>query len=193
MTITNINKQNVRENDDPCRDFQALGRGRDPSVALKVGRAMVYRVKNKKALRKDPVQENPKLRRNPIITPRVLGGLECRIRAAPTKSLRMVAQEAGINRESILKVVVGASWKSRRRKKVPLISKAGRKKRVDRSRGLLNSLKSSGFPGRILFFSDEKNFVVDPAYNPQNNLVRVAPDCNRSYCEDSFSGYSGSV
>ena len=24
-------------------------------------------------------------------------------------------------------------------------------------------------------------------------LVRVAPDCNRSYCEDSFSGYSGSV
>ena len=26
-----------------------------------------------------------------------------------------------------------------------------------------------------------------------NHLVRVAPDCNRSYCEDSFSGYSGSV
>ena len=25
------------------------------------------------------------------------------------------------------------------------------------------------------------------------HLVRVAPDCNRSYCEDSFSGYSGSV
>ena len=24
-------------------------------------------------------------------------------------------------------------------------------------------------------------------------LVRVVPDCNRSYCEDSFSGYSGSV
>ena len=24
-------------------------------------------------------------------------------------------------------------------------------------------------------------------------LVRVAPDCNCSYCEDSFSGYSGSV
>ena len=27
----------------------------------------------------------------------------------------------------------------------------------------------------------------------QTYLVRVAPDCNRSYCEDSFSGYSGSV
>ena len=28
---------------------------------------------------------------------------------------------------------------------------------------------------------------------PLADLVRVAPDCNRSYCEDSFSGYSGSV
>ena len=27
----------------------------------------------------------------------------------------------------------------------------------------------------------------------ESNLVRVAPDCNRSYCEDSFSEYSGSV
>ena len=26
-----------------------------------------------------------------------------------------------------------------------------------------------------------------------DDLVRVAPDCNRNYCEDSFSGYSGSV
>ena len=32
-----------------------------------------------------------------------------------------------------------------------------------------------------------------PSYNQSSNLVRVAPDCNRSYCEDSFSGYSGSV
>ena len=31
-------------------------------------------------------------------------------------------------------------------------------------------------------------------YNKESaDLVRVAPDCNRSYCEDSFSGYSGSV
>ena len=30
--------------------------------------------------------------------------------------------------------------------------------------------------------------------NPcSRHLVRVAPECNRSYCEDSFSGYSGSV
>ena len=32
-----------------------------------------------------------------------------------------------------------------------------------------------------------------PQYKISSYLVRVAPDCNRSYCEDSFSGYSGSV
>ena len=31
------------------------------------------------------------------------------------------------------------------------------------------------------------------SYSETSNLVRVAPDCNRSYCEDRFSGYSGSV
>ena len=35
--------------------------------------------------------------------------------------------------------------------------------------------------------------VTDRLINPSMHLVRVAPDCNRSYCEDSFSGYSGSV
>ena len=31
------------------------------------------------------------------------------------------------------------------------------------------------------------------SYIREYYLVRVATDCNRSYCEDSFSGYSGSV
>ena len=40
--------------------------------------------------------------------------------------------------------------------------------------------------------------LTNDSYNDLNkhfqiNLVRVAPDCNCSYCEDSFSGYSGSV
>ena len=50
----------------------------------------------------------------------------------------------------------------------------------------------------------EQRWINDNAYRMTNifypkpdsnkaNLVRVAPDCNRSYCEDSFSGYSGSV
>ena len=30
-------------------------------------------------------------------------------------------------------------------------------------------LKGRGYPGRIIFFSDKKTFVVDPAFNPQND------------------------
>ena len=52
---------------------------------------------------------------------------------------------------------------------MPLISEEGRKNRQNRARGLLNSLKESGHPGRIVFFSDEKNFVVDQTFNPQND------------------------
>ena len=43
------------------------------------------------------------------------------------------------------------------------------KKRAASAAGLLNALKQGGYPGRILFFSDEKTFVVDPAFNPQND------------------------
>ena len=56
-----------------------------------------------------------------------------------------------------------------RRKKVPLISKSGRLRRLERAKNLLNKLKESGYPGRITFYSDKKNFVVDPVYNAQND------------------------
>ena len=49
---------------------------------------------------------------------------------------------------------------------MPLISEAGQK---NRARGLLNKLKESGHPGRIIFFLDKKNFVVDPAFKSQND------------------------
>ena len=49
------------------------------------------------------------------------------------------------------------------------MSLEGRKKRAVRAAGLINALKEGGYPGRIIFFSDEKTFVVDPAFNPQND------------------------
>ena len=51
---------------------------------------------------------------------------------------------------------------------MPLISADGRERRASRALGLINTLKSSP-PGQIIFVSDEKNFVVDPVYNPQND------------------------
>ena len=80
-----------------------------------------------------------------------------------------VAKEAGLKPGVVYKLVKEEGWRSLRRKKVPLISSEGRKKRVLRAQGLLNSLKKGGQAGRIIFFSDEKTFVVDPAFNPQND------------------------
>ena len=96
-------------------------------------------------------------------------GLRRRIPVAPTKSLRQVAAESGHGRETVRKFVLDSGWRSLRRKKVPLISKDGRATRAARAAGLIQALKRGGFPGRIVFFSDEKNFVVDPSYNPQND------------------------
>ena len=39
---------------------------------------------------------------------------------------------------------------------------------MERAAGLLNDPKSST-SSRIIFFLDEKNFVVDPVFNPQND------------------------
>ena len=77
----------------------------------------------------------------------------------------LVAAEAGIGARAIQRFVVSEGWQSLRRKKVPLVSKSGRLRRLERARKLLNKLKAPGYPGRITFYSDEKNFVVDPVYN----------------------------
>ena len=69
--------------------------------------------------------------------------------------------------EAVWWVVKDEGWKLLRRVKVPLISTDGQKKQVERARGLINKLKSAP-QGRIIFFSDEKNFV-DPVYNAQND------------------------
>ena len=130
-------------------------------------RALVYKVKNRVSAGKSP-QVSPRKRNRPTLTPRVVAGLRRRIQCAPTKSLRRVAKEAVVPRELVRQVVKESGWRSLRKVKIPLISEEGRNRRKSRSAGLLNILKS-GAHGRVVFFSDEKNFVVDPSYNPQND------------------------
>lgn len=50
----------------------------------------------------------------------------------------------------------------------PPMSAKGRWASESRYVGLINNLKSAP-PDRIIFLSDEKNFVVDPVYNAQND------------------------
>ena len=92
---------------------------------LKISRSTVMRVKRRVLDGKDP-KGSPRKRRASVLTPRVVGGFKKRIKAAPTKSLRRVAKEANVSRESVRRVVRGAGWKSLRKVKVPLISAKGR-------------------------------------------------------------------
>ena len=75
------------------------------SKTLKVSRPTIYRIKNIKEKGGDPISAKIPARKRPVLTSRVLGGLRKRIRSAPTKSLRRVAGEAGVNRETVRKMV----------------------------------------------------------------------------------------
>ena len=137
------------------------------SRELSVGRKLVYVVKNLVACGED-LKIAPRHPKRPVMTPRIRANIKQRIKSAPTKSMRRVADEAGVNREIVRRVVQEEGWKSLRKVKVPLISAEGRRKREVRAQGLISSLKSAK-PGQIIFFSDEKSFVVDPVFNPQND------------------------
>ena len=118
-------------------------------------------------------------------------GLPRRIKSAPTKSLRRVAKEAGLKPGVVWKLVREEGWRSLRRKKVPLIPAAGRKTCAARAAGLINALKEGGYLGRILFFLDEKTFVVDPAFNPQNDRYIEFYDSEEEEEDDPVQGPSG--
>ena len=136
---------------------------------LKVAKTTVIRTLKKRNGGGNGLNHDTSRRKRTVLTPRVSATLRRRIKAAPTKPLARVAKEAGLKPGVVYKLVKEEGWRSLRRKKVPLISSEGRKKRASRAQGLLNSLKKGGQAGRIIFFSDEKTFVVDPSFNPQND------------------------
>ena len=80
-----------------------LDAGKTPTAIvrdLSCARSTVYKVKNlKKAGQGLDYAFTPQ--KKSVLTPRVRAGVKRRIKAAPTKSLRRVADEAGLNREAV--------------------------------------------------------------------------------------------
>ena len=136
---------------------------------LRVTRTTVYQVK--KQMESADLDQEPILgvkfgaRSQPVANPRTRAAVKRRILAAPTKSLRQVAQAAGLHRETVRKVVRQEGWRSRRCIKVPLISAEGRQTRALRAQGLVNALKSLA-SGTIIFFPDEKKLCRRPGVQP---------------------------
>ena len=148
-----------------------LDAGKTPTVIVRTlgcSRSVVYKVKNLKEVEGGDLGRKFSPRQRPVMTPRVRGAIIRRVRHDPKKSIATVAEEVGIPRRTVGKFIQKRGGRSLRRVKVPLISDEGRDRRVVRATALLNDLKSAP-KGRIVFFSDEKNFVVDPVYNAQND------------------------
>ena len=71
---------------------------------LKCGKSVVYEVKKRKEAGIS-AQASPRKRTRTTLTPTVVAGLRRRIKAAPTKSLWKVANEAAVPRELVQQVV----------------------------------------------------------------------------------------
>ncbi|QQP54793.1 Uncharacterized protein FKW44_007739 [Caligus rogercresseyi] len=108
------------------------------------------------------------MRSDKIRTPRFLAGLEKSIKASPGTSLSRLAKNRGVSKQLVSKAVnEDLGYRSYRMAKQHILTASMKATRLTNGKRLLNGLKSHG--GRIIFFSDEKNWTVDRSYNVQND------------------------
>lgn len=89
------------------------------------------------------------------------------LKANPRRSMSNVAKCVGTSKSTVSRIVKKAGGKSLVLGRKPLLSEKAKKSRFDRAKKLLNQLKNNG--DRVIFFSDEKTFNVDPAINRRND------------------------
>ena len=94
--------------------------------------------------------------------------------------MRKMAAELGVGRESLRRVVTrDLGLSSLKRKTVHSMTQASKKKRLDRSRALLERFTLYGLD-KVLF-SDEKLFTVEEIHNHQNDRILAK---NSKACAD---------
>jgi hypothetical protein len=83
------------------------------------------------------------------------------IKADPRRSLTDMAKDRHVHRRTVSRVVKKLGARSRRLQERPLLSAKNILDRKNRCKKLINNMK--GAPaGRVIVFSDEKIFTVDP-------------------------------
>ena len=104
-----------------------------------------------------------------VRTPRLLSRLKKSIKAIPTKSMRAHAKDLGISLNSVQRAVRNdLNGQSLMRKCVSLLTEKNITACLKQCRSLVNHLKHAHL-GRIIFFSDERNFCVNPVRNSRND------------------------
>ena len=96
--------------------------------------------------------------------------VEAMIDIHPSKSMRSMAAELGVDKRTIQRCVdEDLHCKSYRMQTGQLLTQATKDRRLLNSTKLLNKLKSPKESNMLWFFSDEKNFCQDQAHNRQNH------------------------
>lgn len=137
----------------------------DIAKQLKTSRMTVHRVAER--LKNDEgLKDRPRSGR-----PRVVNRSAVRKAFVSNPMLKMTefARKKKISVATVSRAVKEEGGKSLKHVPKPLLTNRMREQRQERSRRLLNDLKSHG--NRVLIFSDEKTFTVDPVINKQNDRV----------------------
>uniref|UniRef100_A0A0K2U3X0 Uncharacterized protein n=1 Tax=Lepeophtheirus salmonis TaxID=72036 RepID=A0A0K2U3X0_LEPSM len=128
----------------------------------------VYRVFNAWEVEGKVCRKGHNMRSDRILTPRFLEGLRKSLEASPGTSLSRLAKNRGVIKQLVSKAVNDdLGYRSYRMAKQHILTASTKATRLTNGKRVLNDLKSHG--GRIIFFSDKKNWTVDRSYNFQND------------------------
>ena len=127
-------------------------------ISLSTVKRVEKRMKNKESLKDRPRSSRPR-----AIDPAIVKTVFLK---NPTMKMSELAKKKKISKSTFSRAVWSQSGK---RLKKPLLTNGMIFKRKTQCKKLLNDIKSCG--NRIIFFSDEKTFTVDPVINKQNDKV----------------------
>lgn len=99
--------------------------------------------------------------------------------AHPLKSMRSHARDLGVSAMTVHRTVRKAGGKSLVRVERPLLTESIKMTHLQRCKALLNDLKKAK-ANRVIIFSDEKTWTVDPVRNRQNDRYLSFEDVDES-------------
>jgi len=167
-------KKMAFERDNRIKIRALLEVGQTPteiSRQLNVSRATVYNVRDKETVDRKQgsgrkaVLDHQEVKRT--------------IEEAPLKSMRSHAKDMGVSEATVRRAVKKLGGKSLVRVERPLLTPKMKETHLQRCQALLNNLKKAP-ANRVIIFSDEKSWTVDPVRNRKNDRYLSFGDVNES-------------
>lgn len=163
MQICTRIKLDNMERDNRIRISVLLDNGISPTEIMRqlgMSRATVYNVKGW-----DDLERKPGSGKKTILDH---DEVKRAVEAAPLKSLTKHTADMGVSTSTMSRTVRSMGGKSLVRLQRPLLTPAIKEMHFQRCKGLLNNLKSAR-ARRVIIFSDEKIWTVDPLRNRRND------------------------